>query len=511
MRILHISDIQEGKFGIKPDLKKTYSDNWQKEYQLILNDIKAVFKRIHSEKPVDVIIFSGDLASKGNKEEYHKLQQEFIAKLTEIFPENNNDPRKHWLFVPGNHDVQWGKGEHRFDEFINFCHNNGFHKRYELGKPYSIFDIFVFTDKNTKMDMEIILLNSSLEIYDEDTRKNSNIPEEYFNQIEEELDDKTWKIMVSHHRLVEIESNITSNKKHCLKKLRDRKVFLALVGDFHESQDDVNKICGIKSITAGALMAKKSQRTVGIDVSNRQFNVYDIDFNVGMLQWSTYKKTLDWEENRRKSIELPFGFKKDVGENDFLIHKHPDFESDLKDIIKKWNEIQKEFNFILINLQKEDESFFLSPKSKIDNEEASQKADYIRTKAGYNNKEYIIIFTEAILGSEDLERLFVGGKEFDELPYNIGIISLEFLRKKNFEKKTLFKSILLNILYCIGLDLGLRDHGDETRGCIMDFCSDMNDIKEGITEGPKLCGDCKRYIIRKKNNYLLDLIRIAKT
>lgn len=63
MRILHISDIQEGRFGVKTDLKKSYPKTWQEEYDNILDDLKTKFRSIHSQQPIDIIIISGDLAS----------------------------------------------------------------------------------------------------------------------------------------------------------------------------------------------------------------------------------------------------------------------------------------------------------------------------------------------------------------------------------------------------------------------------------------------------------------
>ena len=103
IRILHISDIQEGVFGIKPDLD--YDDS---KYNSFLNDLEVVFKEIHLHNPIDIIIISGDLVSTGNLTEFEDLTNQFISKLKDIFKSVPNDK---WIVVPGNHDVEWGKAK----------------------------------------------------------------------------------------------------------------------------------------------------------------------------------------------------------------------------------------------------------------------------------------------------------------------------------------------------------------------------------------------------------------
>ncbi len=132
MRILHLSDIQDGELGIKPDLKDKFPDDWEEKYKDILEDLKSEFNSIHSKTPIDIITISGDLASTEFEEEYKNLSKEFVPILEEIFLKGSNPvPKDRWLIIPGNHDVQSDEGIERFDEFIKFCEGNGFKLPYE--------------------------------------------------------------------------------------------------------------------------------------------------------------------------------------------------------------------------------------------------------------------------------------------------------------------------------------------------------------------------------------------
>ena len=138
--------------------------------------MKFKLDSIQKKNPIDIIIISGDLASKGLGIEYKQLSEEFIPMLEEIF---HNIPKENWLVVPGNHDIHRNKGKRRFDEFIKFCEDNGFNPQYKMGNPSTIFHSKIF-----KLSIEFILLNSCLEIYDKDTGKDANIPKDYFYKIE---------------------------------------------------------------------------------------------------------------------------------------------------------------------------------------------------------------------------------------------------------------------------------------------------------------------------------------
>ena len=71
----------------------------------------------------------------------------------------------------------------------------------------------------------------------------------------------------------------------------------------------------------------------------------------------------------------------------------------------------------------------------------------------------------------------------------------------------LFRAIISNIFFSVGIDCGLKDHYIETRGCIMDFCSNMPDIEVGLRDGPRFCQPCRDSL---KNTGYDDLVRLSE-
>jgi len=87
---LHLSDLHIGQFGqhLWPKFRKQFHD-----------DLRIMLSNIG---PVDLVIFSGDLTQKGEKDEYENLNEE-LNRLWGVFAEFESNP---YLFaVPGNHDL----------------------------------------------------------------------------------------------------------------------------------------------------------------------------------------------------------------------------------------------------------------------------------------------------------------------------------------------------------------------------------------------------------------------
>lgn len=196
-----------------------------------------------------------------------------------------------------------------------------------------------------------------------------------------------------------------------------------------------------------------------------------------------------------------------------LIHLHLDFEEHLANLLRKWNMAQDIFEFIGIRPSHKFEHPLLTPGA-ISDDEASTIAARIRTQAGYSPDNGIIVFTEKRVYDDEFYQLFVGGREADEEPPNIAILSLQFLRlsyqEANTQESKFFRAIVSNIIFSIGIDVGLEVHGDSTQGCIMDFCCYMPDIEVGLAEGPKFCNKCKLKDIPKTGNSLLLLPEVFR-
>jgi predicted phosphodiesterase len=306
LNILHISDIQEGRFGIKEDMSEV-----AEVYSKFLVDLKNKLEIIHRTNKIDIIAISGDLVSTGGKEEFDNLTSEFFPILNEVFLKGKNIvPKNRWIIVPGNHDVEWGNDKARFNNFIQFCHKNGFHP-YELNNPESIYTQTLCREITTGNLLGIIGLNSCLEIQDEDTRNLSNISNFYFSKFSKDWDEEFReipKLMICHHTLHSIKGE---KLDHALNTLRDNNVLITLAGDIHKSEPYADEINRIKCIPAGTISAKKEERQIGVDVISRQFNLVNLNLQTGYVKWYTHIFEGTWREIKNESFYL----------------KHPSFSS----------------------------------------------------------------------------------------------------------------------------------------------------------------------------------------
>lgn len=299
LNILHISDIQEGRFGIKEDISEV-----DEAYVNFLSDLKDKLEILHRKNKIDIIVISGDLTSIGSKEEFDHLTIELIPILNEVFLKGTNIvPKNRWIIVPGNHDVEWGKGEARFNNFIQFCQENGFHQ-YKLNNPESIYSRIICRDKLTGNTFGIIGLNSCLDIFDENSPNISNISNSYFSSFSKDWDiafREMPKLMVCHHTLHSIKKDRFNN---ALNKLSDNNVLLALAGDIHKSESHADEISNIRCIPAGTILAKKTERQVGFDEVSRQFNLVNLNLHSGYINWFTYIFEGSWREIKNESFCL---------------------------------------------------------------------------------------------------------------------------------------------------------------------------------------------------------------
>lgn len=193
-----------------------------------------------------------------------------------------------------------------------------------------------------------------------------------------------------------------------------------------------------------------------------------------------------------------------------LIHLHPDFSIELKDVLQRWNNVQNEIEFVGLRPKHKWEASLLSIGA-ISDDEASIIANKIRKESGHQPDDGILIFTEKRLFDDEYHRLFVGGREADEDPPRVAILSLQFLRNSYHSTKSsgrsfIFRAIVSNILYSVAVDEGLDDHGLSTKGCIMDFCYNMSDIELGLLNGLKFCSECTSTIKDKDATYLFKLV-----
>lgn len=191
-----------------------------------------------------------------------------------------------------------------------------------------------------------------------------------------------------------------------------------------------------------------------------------------------------------------------------LIHLHPDFFHELRDVLTNWNKIQNRIEFVGLR-PRHDLEVSLLESGAISHNEASKVADGIRKDTKFTSDAGTVVFTEKRLYDDRYDELFVSGTESDEKPPNIAILSLQFLRNlysRSSEKTLMFRAVVSNILFSLGVDIGLGDHRSDPVGCIMDFCDNMRDIEKCLVNGPKFCSECAEFLTKRDETFLLDLV-----
>lgn len=192
-----------------------------------------------------------------------------------------------------------------------------------------------------------------------------------------------------------------------------------------------------------------------------------------------------------------------------IVHSHPDFERGLSKMINLWNSQQRHISFKLIRPSREIETKLLSSGS-ISESDASNLADLMRSEAGFQRDDGIIQFCEKRLFGEGYFQLFASGTEYFEEPPNTATISLQFMRLLSQKKSAdILGMIFQSIIHVISTGIGLEAH-KETKGCIMDFDNNMQDILIGLKEGPIYCLSCEKQIKKTGTDYLLDLAKASK-
>ena len=112
MRIVHLSDLHISKENLN-SLNQFYTT-------ALIKDLKIW----HAEKPIDLIILTGDLVDKGGesfdpKENYYEIiKTSFISRILE---ELSLD-KSRFIIIPGNHDIVEAKIEDISEDGIQkFC------------------------------------------------------------------------------------------------------------------------------------------------------------------------------------------------------------------------------------------------------------------------------------------------------------------------------------------------------------------------------------------------------
>ncbi len=194
-----------------------------------------------------------------------------------------------------------------------------------------------------------------------------------------------------------------------------------------------------------------------------------------------------------------------------IIHLHPDFSQEISEVIKKWNEAQKEILFSGLMVRREHEVKLLT-KGKIPLEEVWNIGARARNESGYSPDDKAIIFTEKRIFTDKYHQLFFGGSGQYATPPNVTIMSLDFARilfKDSTSYTNIYNFIVTMLINSLSQSEDFETH-KVSRGCIMDFCNNMTDVVQVINNGPDFCDKHKKQIRDNNKSYLFDLLNAFK-
>ncbi|MBX7226435.1 MAG: metallophosphoesterase [Chitinophagales bacterium] len=115
-KIIWISDLH---ISVKYDID---TDNFLKQY--LANFIEIIKKELNeSPIPIRYILFTGDIAQSGCKEDYEKFRSLILDDLLNLFENQNEKPIL--FFLPGNHDITYEDNFDYIENFISFTEVEG--------------------------------------------------------------------------------------------------------------------------------------------------------------------------------------------------------------------------------------------------------------------------------------------------------------------------------------------------------------------------------------------------
>jgi len=122
---MHISDLHKGQDGT--------SHSWPLVRQQIVQDIISQIRR---SGPIDLVIFSGDLAFKGSAAEFAEVKADLV-KLWDAFGTDGGNPVL--FIVPGNHDLVRPDADSVFLHVADNLRENDSARRALLEKPNFVY------------------------------------------------------------------------------------------------------------------------------------------------------------------------------------------------------------------------------------------------------------------------------------------------------------------------------------------------------------------------------------
>ena len=299
MNILHLSDIH-----FSDSITSNALNSEIEELSSAINNWKT-----DNNQELEYIFVSGDIASKGLKEDYEIADMFFSQLLDKIGLD-----KKQIFFVPGNHDVCWGniceseihykqklyndnlaendiytlkteiyqkKTNICYPKFVNY---DQFIKKYTIKSNIHLKDsLFYYVHKIE--NYYIIGLNTAMFCGQNDIDHKFFFVEEQLKEIEKEINSNNNVLLLMHHSF----SFLHRIENEYFKKFIGRQSKnLIFYGHYHDNTYNRQEVkCGkwINELREGAFLAN--------DTSLRSFSIYMVDFINNNFEQFKYKRTTE--------------------------------------------------------------------------------------------------------------------------------------------------------------------------------------------------------------------------
>lgn len=377
MRIIHFSD-----FHLRPN-------NGIAKSQQLLNNMLTSLDAVHAEKSIDLVIFSGDMIDRGGEGftsmsiAFGNFMNLIIKKITDRY----NLDKSHFLFVPGNHDVERNLDKPYMENGLllhlntikavdDFIHDSSNVDSINRIKSFDKFQAEFYKDikdaeyyhtplqSNVKLTIEgrkvgVTLLNSAWRCYDSNKDKGSIlIGEAQIIDSIENIKDCDVKIAVSHHDYNWVKDFERPN----LPKLISKHYNMFFCGHTHGA--DAELLCRPEGntffFTAPGLLHANVHELDG-NYKNG-FMVVDYDFDTHMISASKYIQDIDREFNLDKNYAENGFWKKEIPRGQVALRNEHVVEaySHINNLIPKLNSHLLGYR-TSTNAPKEIDSLFVMP------------------------------------------------------------------------------------------------------------------------------------------------------
>lgn len=222
MRILHFSD-----FHLRP------GEAGERSFDLLYRMLDAI-SSVKNQKPIDLVVFSGDLVDKAGKDfdiPFSDTLNLFKTKVIDEVVKATGIPSYRFLFVGGNHEIEHelvDKKEHKIQVKIDTCQKLDNYMSFEnINDKLVYMKAFIdfqrkfyedarcdeveisFNNFQTELKFNIedekvgvVLLNSSWMCYDNKDEKHIAMGVRQLNQAWPKFNECTFKLAIAHHHPV---------------------------------------------------------------------------------------------------------------------------------------------------------------------------------------------------------------------------------------------------------------------------------------------------------------------